>query len=127
MIMMLNVSTDAANQAPAIQLGDSGGFEATGYLYTSSYTSTEQAYTTMFPLGPNAGSDAADASTALWELWLHNGNEWHCRLHGQEDTKASVRIGYGTKTLTTELTQIQITTTGGTAQFDGGTAIGRYK
>jgi len=122
-------STNSANSALLLQLGDSGGYETSGYTWSCSFTSTTQVVTNGFLHSPDSGHDAADTASGVYDIWRYNdsANLWFCRFCGNETTKNSVRQGSGVKTLSGNLTKIQATTTNGTATFDGGTIIARYR
>lgn len=129
-IVLDQLSTDASS-VPIIQLGDAGGYEATGYLCTASVATSvvaTSAYTTGFGISHAAGpsyvwsgilrlskvDDAADT-------WVLSGV-----LTGYAGLTATFMCA-GTKSLSDVLTQIQLTTVAGVANFDGGSARLRYE
>ena len=103
-----------------IQLGDSGGFETTGYL------GTDQAFSTI--TNWSAGFDTnAFGATALVHgaviLTLEDSTDftWICSGQlGSESGAQNLRHMAGSKSLSAELTQIRITTSNGTDTFDAG-------
>ncbi len=129
-IVLDQLSTDASS-VPIIQLGDAGGYEPTGYLCTASVATSvvaTSAYTTGF------GISHAAAPSYVWSGIL--------RLSKVDDAAdtwvlSGVLTGYagltatfmcaGTKSLSDVLTQIQLTTVAGVANFDGGSARLRYE
>ena len=125
-VMFSGVSTSGTSPQ-LIQLGDSGGFEITGYLgaaSTSSGTGTNNAnYTTGFGLtgiaAPSAGI-IVHGSVTITALDLAT-NLWACAgVLGISSSAGTSQIG-ATKTLSGTLTQIRITTVNGTDTFDAGT------
>ncbi len=112
------VSTNGTS-AFVIQLGDSGGFETTGYTGGLTTGTGQVANSTYFHI--TAGSQASHVwyggftlmkITDTGDSWLYQSNTGGTTMFNQ--------IGAGTKTLTGELTQIRFTTAGGTNTFDLG-------
>jgi hypothetical protein len=122
-------SSNAANQPIVLQLGDSGGYETTGYISKANYTATATSRTDGFHHSPAAGSDAADTSSCWFDLWkwADSSQIWFSRMHANEATKTSVRGHVGWKELSGNLTKIQLTTAGEVATFDSGDAVARYR
>ena len=124
-VMFSGMSTNGTS-APLIQLGDSGGVEITGYLgaaSTSSGTGTTNAlYTTGFGLIGVTGSAAFITNGSVTITALDPAtNLWACSgVLGLSSSAAVTQIG-ATKPLSGTLTQVRITTVGGTDTFDAGT------
>jgi hypothetical protein len=104
-----------------IQLGDSGGFETTGYVSTSIATDTGGGSG-----GTNStsgliylGADATWSQNALIVIANISGNSWVSSHTGSPST-TNIIAGGGSKTLTDVLDRIRITTTNGTDTFDAG-------
>lgn len=129
-VALEQISTDASS-VPIIQLGDSGGLEATGYLSTASIVTSvvaTSAYTTGF------GLSHAASPTWVWTGLLtfvkinDSTNNW---VMSGTLTAYSINTGTymlaGVKALTGELTQVVLTTVAGAANFDGGSARLRYE
>jgi hypothetical protein len=121
-IMMSGVST-VSTGVPCIRLGTSGGIEITGY---SSWIQAVAASTTSGSLSVTSGFEVLVNGAAnillRGQVILNNvsGNIW--TISGQFSTSVSVMsILAGDKTLAATLTQLTITTTGGTDTFDAGT------
>ena len=127
-IMWTDLSTNAASTAGLIQLGDAGGFEATNYHSSAGYASEAAAATTGFLMSTTATSDAADSMHGCMSLFRYNAGDhlWLMRGKSGETTSTPSCIEVGSKTLSGEITQIQLTTIAGTAVFDGGAVIVRY-
>lgn len=117
-IVSLNAVSINAVDELMIHLGDSGGYETTGYDSTAWKETLTTNKTNGFAI------TSAESDTLQWDgniLFTRiAGNKWV--MHGilQSGTGAFV-MSAGSKTLSGELTQVRITTDGGTAAFDGGT------
>jgi len=105
-----------------IQLGDSGGFETTGYASGAGAIGTASAAggaSTTGLLLQQAGVAAA-TSSGLATITNVSGNTWvFASTFGTPSNGGN--FGGGTKTLSDVLTQIRITTVNGTDTFDAGT------
>ena len=130
-IYMSGVSTNTANQAPMIQIGDSGGLETTGYngsgFRHTNASDTSSANSSGFLLSEELGFDAAIVGDFIVKLSHMGGNVWILDSHGNDDANSFNLKGLGDKTLSGVLDRVTITTSGGAATFDGGTAYARYK
>ncbi len=104
-----------------VQLGDSGGFETTGYVSTSIATTgagggSNTSNTTGFAIYSGA---AANVLSGHMTLTRQDGSHlWVCSHSGKVGTTGAV-IGGGDKTLSGELTQVRLTRTGSNT-FDAG-------
>lgn len=119
--IMFNAVSTSASSAIIIQLGDSGGFEITGYNSTGvEFASTASASSSI-----TSGLQIENSSTASYTRYgtftLVNltGNVW---ASSSSFSQASGRqsISAGGKTLSAQLTQVRITTVNGTDTFDAG-------
>ncbi len=104
-----------------IQLGDSGGFETTGYLSATTIFGATSLTTT----NPTTGfSFIAGLTSRLFggSIVLNNldGNTWVCNGGLADSSSTRNTIAYGSKTLSDTLTQVRVTRTG-TNTFDAGT------
>jgi len=126
--MYHSASTDAANQAICLRLGDAGGIEAAGYDSNVASGTSEENRTDGLFNSHDTGLDAANVIWGIWTLvrWDVSEHLWLCTSLHMETGAQLPKIGTGTKTLSGELTQLQVTTSGGTAQFDGGEVRVRY-
>lgn len=123
-ISIVGVSTSGTS-ALAVQIGDSGGIEGTGYLGCGANL-------------PNAASISALNSTAVFLCMQSNAaaavyhgacvltlvdaatNTWaFASTLGRSDT-ASVQVGAGSKSLSATLDRVRLTTAGGVDTFDAG-------
>jgi hypothetical protein len=120
-VMFNGVSTNGTSN-PLIQLGDSGGIEATGYLGASSSLIAATAstnYTTGFgifaALAANVfhGSMTITLIDASTNLWAASG------VFGLSNIAATFTI-IGNKSLSGTLDRVRITTVNGTDTFDAG-------
>ena len=101
-----------------IRLGDSGGFETTGYISTSTYLAQAQGSTAGFDLW--GGQSAANTVSGIIVISNITGNTWIASgVLGRDDGTLTIQVA-GTKTLSDTLTQVRITTTNGTDTFDAG-------
>ena len=119
-VMFDGVSTSGTSNY-LIQLGDSGGIETTGYAATSTnQTGTVASYTAGF--GVNNASAAVNLyGCIVFTLLSASTNAW--------TTMGAISIGAsggsyyiaGSKSLSTTLDRVRITTVNGTDTFDAGT------
>jgi hypothetical protein len=119
-ILLADVSTNGTSNM-LIQLGDSGGIETTGYVSACN----------QFNGSPSASSSTAGfiiqeamsaPANASGQVVISNvsGNLWvasSCLV----DSQPSNAIGAGSKTLSSVLDRVRITTVNGTDTFDAGT------
>jgi len=104
-----------------VQLGDSGGFENTGYLGGSAYavnssTAVGANYTTGFGIKIGAAAGVVYGQMVISNI---SGNIWVASSAGGFSNAAASFSGGGNKTLSDVLTQLRITTTS-TDTFDAG-------
>jgi hypothetical protein len=121
-VMFSEVSTNGTSVVQ-IQLGDSGGFETTGYLCVASNIGASSLSSTAFTSGI-AVLQATQAGYALQgsvKFEKIDGNTWVA--NGVLSFSGATAIGLtgGRKTLSDTLTQVRITTVNGTDTFDAGT------
>lgn len=120
-MMFAAVSTNGTSP-PFVQLGDSGGIDTAGYLGSVSSTSAGAAAAANFTSGvgllnTNSASVVFHGAISLQNI---SGNTWVITgTIGRSDAAAGYAIGFR-KTLTDTLTQLRLTTAGGTDQFDAG-------
>ena len=118
------VGTDGTS-VPLLRLGDSGGFETTGYTsITAGATTTANqtrggTSTDGFRLAVHAHS-ATSLITGKVDLLNVSGNTWIIGGSLILSDNLVVASTSGSKTLSDTLTQIRITTTNGTDAFDEG-------
>lgn len=131
-IMLAGVSTSAANQPPLIQLGDSGGYETSGYIGESTLVldagANETAVTDGFSAARATNATAADLVTGILRLSRWDTAEHQWIASGQfivEGVSLCCVCGY--KTTSAAMDRIRLTTTGGAATFDAGEARVRYR
>ena len=115
-------ASGSVNGVPAIQIGDSGGIETSGYAYHDHFTA--------FGGGTNYGGSSATASSwnaSQWtnannvltfagEIFRMTGNIWFCQAaFMQNDSDPNYLNNLrGFKELSAELTQVRFTRTAGT-------------
>jgi hypothetical protein len=121
-VMFNGVSTNGTSVVQ-IQLGDSGGFETTGYLGAVGRTGTGTAglnNSAGFVLEDSAVAAVARYGSIVISLLNSSTNTWSAfGVIGRSDS-ANVYMQGGTKLLSDVLTQVRITTVNGTDTFDAG-------
>jgi hypothetical protein len=121
-VMINGVSTNGTSN-PLIQIGDSGGIEATGYAGTSHAIGTGVAgilLSTGFSFGANNWAAAALAHGAF-VIQNISGNNWTCSGFICNSVSVGTFFCGGSKTLSDTLDRVRITTANGTDTFDAGT------
>lgn len=123
-VMFDGVSTNGTS-LPAIQLGDSGGVETTGYnassslLYSAVGTSL---YTTSFTIRTDAVASTLMYGYVTFNLITSSTNTWSASGSLTVPTpSAYATVVSGTKSLSATLDRVRITTVNGTDAFDAGT------
>lgn len=122
-IVFSGVSTNGV-AVPIVQLGDSGGIEATGYLGHGGFTQNAGASgVTSFTTG--FGISAQNNSACVYHghvvlTSLGSGNTWVAAgVLARSDAVVLLSTG-GSKSLSDTLDRVRITTTNGTDTFDAG-------
>lgn len=123
-VMLDGVSTTGTSPM-LIQLGDSGGYEATGYIGNSTYSTSGSAsltFTTGFGVYQPANAGYNVTGSVIFTQMRSSTNKWVASgvcsaISGT--TYASV-MSSGVKDLSSSLDRIQLTTVGGTDTFDLG-------
>lgn len=121
-IMLVGVSTNGTDNY-LVQLGDSGGFETTGYTSACNAVGTStQTSSSGFLLTPSdVQAGAAYHGRIVLTLEDSSDNTWvsTAQLYSSGGA-ATLPNSVGSKALSAELTQVRITTSGGTNTFDAG-------
>jgi hypothetical protein len=89
-----------------VQLGDSGGIEASGYIASSAHTAGGQYSTNGFPITRTVTSNFTSGIMILTRV---TGNQWVSTHSTTRDTSGTGAFGGGHKTLSGELTQLRLT------------------
>ena len=122
-IQFSGVSTSGTSDL-IIQIGDSGGVEATGYLGSTSTITTATPATDLPTTG--FGVTATLLATSILHghatLVMMNSstNTWTCSSFLGHSDAATFSMGAGTKSLSAELDRVVITSIGGANTFDAG-------
>ena len=121
-VMFNNVSTGGSSNLQ-IQLGDSGGFETTGYGSSMTYIVNATPATTNIITGFLAGTygSAIASYNGIITICTLGSNIWASSTLLNDAVSARTFYGSGAKTLSDTLTQVRITTVNGTDAFDAGT------
>lgn len=130
-LIVEGVSTDGT-ETLIVQLGDSGGIEATGYNHGISHVAgasiAASGSTTGFQIERSASAAISVYGTVRLVLADASSNLWaaEANLHETGSTLFNDFCG-GTKALSAELTTVRLTTTNTPDDFDAGTVYCRYK
>lgn len=122
-VMLYSVGT-TGNDELIVQIGDSGGIETTSY---SSGVSSDPASAGGFAasligfiLETADSASASSGRTGVLQLSNLDGNTWVSNSTVYESGFQLINSGAGVKILSDVLTQVRITTVGGTDTFDSG-------
>jgi hypothetical protein len=122
-IMFAGVSTSGTSP-PQIQIGTSGGLQATGYSGSSLVLGGGIVYTTGFGIGVNTANWAAavivNGTITLTLLDSSNGTWTASGFVSRSDATANAYFVSGSKILSGTLTQLAIAPANGTDTFDAG-------
>jgi hypothetical protein len=114
------VSTNGTS-IPLFQLGDSGGVETTGYLSAASAIALATVATVNNTTGIAIYSVlAANILHGAAVFTLVSGNTWAATSSMSQSNSTVTLLSSGTKTLSSTLDRVRITTTNGTDTFDAG-------
>lgn len=116
-VMFKDVSTNGSSPVQ-IQLGDSGGIESTGYISTTSTMGGTLASSTSGLLV--GGISSASSRNGIANICKINANSFVMNSLVSSET-TQLNVGGGSKTLSSTLDRIRITTVNGTDTFDSGT------
>lgn len=120
-VMFSGVSTNGTSN-PQIQIGDSGGVETSGYSgHTTFLGAVVVSAANSAGFLANHGGNAGVVITGVATLCNLTGNVWVFAWTGAYETSAYTIVGSGSKTLSSTLDRIRITTVNGTDTFDAGT------
>jgi hypothetical protein len=127
-VMFSGVSTNGSSNLQ-IQLGDSGGFETTGYGSSMTYIVNATAATTNVSTGLLVGTygNTAASYNGITTICTLGSNVWVSATNLNDSTSTRTFLGSGGKTLSDTLTQIRITTVNGTDTFDAGSVNIMYE
>lgn len=114
------VSTSGSSNV-LVQLGDSGGFEVSGYVGQICTTSNTDAsaFSTGFLTQAVGNLSHSRHGSLVLTLLDSATNTWSC-IVTLGNTLGTVYVGGGTKALSNVLTQVRLTTVNGTDTFDAG-------
>jgi hypothetical protein len=120
-VMFNGVSTNGTS-IKQIQLGDAGGFETTGYLgagiqLTDATSVNAATITTGFGIRSALAADTINGAVIIANL---TGNTWVAQGSLTDSSRGAGYLVGGAKALSDVLTQVRITTVGGTDTFDAG-------
>jgi len=124
-VVLNQVSSNGADNF-LIQLGDSGGIEASGYDQVYDLNGTTYTSTAGFDVRAAGSANKVSGSVTLHHV---GGNVWVASSIAKPDAGSAVPggVGSGIKALTAELDRVRLTTTGGANTFDFGTVSVFYE
>jgi len=119
--MLFDAVSSSGTSEWLIQLGDSGGFENTGYLgaglRTGATSITHVSNTSGFLLPNNVAANSLAGAVNIHHM---TGNTW-CATGSIGGTTNTALLTSGSKTTSAALDRIRLTTVNGTDTFDAGT------
>lgn len=118
-VVLSNVSTNGTSEL-LMQLGDSGGFETTGYIGSVAFDAGRQSLTNGIGLGTT--NSAAYQNTGIITLVkvTSSGNKWVASGTITQSGSTYVYVTSSSKETSDTLTSLRITTAGGVNTFDAG-------
>ena len=122
--MILDQVSLSGGDTVQARIGDSGGIETTGYDYKAFFLHTGNYGSSVYTSGFGfRWESTAGHRSGHFELYNITGNVWvgkHLLGTFAETQTSGVSAGAGRKELSDTLTQIQLTSVGGTQTFDNG-------
>jgi len=123
-INWFSVSTSGASH-PIIQIGDSGGFETSGYLTDAAFLQNAAAVNTVrrtngFSVGGSWSGTAIYGGSIVLSLLDASTFDWVAMGVMGRTASGGVIPSGGSKSLSAELTQVRFTTDGGSQTYDAG-------
>ena len=115
-VTLSSVSTNGTSQ-PLLQIGDSGGVEATSYTCGSAIGASQTNYTTGWGI---FAANAANVIHATYILTRVTGDTWGCGMTFGLSSSANAGVVGGSKTLSGTLDRVRMTTVNGTDTYDAG-------
>ena len=107
-----------------VQIGDSGGLETSGYLGAAttiaSATPATANFTTGFGVQATTAAGTISHGTVVLTLMNDATFTWTAISIVGHSNATNISMGAGAKSLSAELTQLAITTVGGSDTFDAG-------
>lgn len=112
-----------------LQIGDSGGIEATGYDGVEAALGATTAVSTLSSGFEARVGSAGSVVSGIWELRLIDSatNTWACTVTVGSSDNSFVYVTGGSKALSATLDRVRLTTAGGTVSFDAGTVNIMYE
>ena len=124
-VILRSCSLATTSQMFLVQLGDSGGFETTGYLSRSVINMEGTPIVDDRATGFNIwGEPDTTTVSATMVIERVTATAWNAQHYGIRVDGRTIQ-GYGTKTLSDDLTQVRLTSTSG--NFDGGSVLFRWE
>lgn len=124
-VMLKGVSSDGTSNY-IIQLGDAGGVENTGYIAGCMTDDGNTQGTTGFNITRSTAAARTYSGSITISLERSSTFSWNSAGALSND-QGNVLVSAGTKSLSAELTQVVLTTVGGTENFDAGAVSISYE
>ncbi|HAF39094.1 MAG TPA: hypothetical protein DCG72_08930 [Gammaproteobacteria bacterium] len=115
----INFAANSAAWGPAVQIGDSGGFETSGYNGNSTNgDATTYAWSAAASCGEPNGLNSGDDLNVTWICHHVTGNSWCISCWGSKYSPSNKQLfGQGFKQLSGELDRIRFTSSSGADTF----------
>ncbi len=123
-VTLANFSTNGTSN-PVVQLGTSGGYDATSYLGSAANVTGSGVTGSNISVGFRMQNSVTATTVFGGQMVLTRitGNTWACSsMVGSSDT-VTVGQGSGSKTLSAELNSLRVTTEGGANTIDSGSIV----
>jgi len=118
------ISIGSGTSGPIVQLGDSGGFETSGYLGSAFFLSSagiqQASITTGMAMLPSTNSTVTSCGAMTITLLDPNTFTWCSTFFAGRGDNITGHCGASSKSLSAELTQIRLTTVAGNLAWDAG-------
>lgn len=118
-VMLSGVSTSGTSQL-LLQLGDSGGIEATGYSGSVMNTTSQFIHNTGFEISGTTTAASIWHGSIVLTLMDSATNTWAAAINIASGGSGFLACGGGIKSLSAVLDRLRLTTTNGTDTFDAG-------
>ena len=121
-VMFSGVSTNGTSKV-MVQLGDSGGIETSGYLGSVAFADLSTAasnFSSGFIVDEGTNAAAIRHGSVIISQVSAAAFSWACFGNMGRSDAAAISVSAGSKALSDTLTQVRITTVGGTDTFDAG-------
>ncbi|RDD63818.1 hypothetical protein [Ferruginivarius sediminum] len=124
-VSFINLSLDGPDSIE-VQIGDSGGFETSGYNGAySAIGGSPGAFSSAFQITGTFG--ASSVAQGGVDISLIVNQSWRVESSIANSASPAIVVGAGTKTLSGSLDRVRVKTSGGVVAFDAGTISVHYQ